>query len=68
MTTEQILKLIVDYWYLVPTIMAVASVIVNATPTETDNKLLANLDKILNIIAANFNVKGESLKKQEKLE
>ena len=62
MTAEQIIKLIVDYWYLVPTIMAVASVVVNATPTESDNKLLANLDKILNIIAMNFNVKGERLK------
>ncbi len=65
MTAEQIIKLIVDYWYLVPTIMAVASVIVNATPTESDNKLLANLDKILNIIAMNFNVKGEKYKAKQ---
>ena len=62
------MDLIIEYWFLVPTIMAIASIIVNATPTDTDNKLLANLNKILNIIAANFNVKGESLKKQEKLE
>jgi len=54
---------IIEYWFLVPTVMAVASVVVNATPTESDNKYLAMVDKILNILAVNFNVKGEKYKR-----
>jgi len=49
---------VLEYWYLVPTVMAIASIIVNATPNETDNKWFQMANKILNTIAANFNVKG----------
>lgn len=45
-------------WFYVPIVMAVASVIVNATPNETDNEVLKIVNKILNVLAANFNVKG----------
>ena len=49
---------VIEYWYIVPTVIAVASVIVNATPNETDNKILGLATKVLNVFAANFNVKG----------
>jgi hypothetical protein len=42
----------------VPVIMAAASVIVNATPNETDNKILKTMNQVLGVLAANFNVKG----------
>ena len=51
-------EMIQQYWFYVPIVMAIASVIVNATPNETDNEVLKIVNKILNVLAANFNVKG----------
>lgn len=57
---------ILSKWYLViMTVMAMASVLVNLTPTDTDNKILSALDSMLNILAGNFNVKGQVQKSQE---
>jgi len=49
---------IIENWIYIPVIMGVASVIVNFTPNETDNKYYAIVLKIVNAFAANFNVKG----------
>jgi hypothetical protein len=38
--------------------IAAASIIVNLTPNETDNKIVNMANKILGFLAANFNVKG----------
>lgn len=45
------LDLILNYWYLVPTVMAIASIIAKATPNQTDDKFLAMIQKIIDIIA-----------------
>lgn len=55
----EFISLILSKWYLVAmTVISMASVVVNLTPSETDNKVLSALDSILNVLAGNFNVKG----------
>lgn len=49
---------IIENWIYVPVVMGIASIIVNFTPNETDNKYYGYVLKVINAIAANFNVKG----------
>ncbi len=61
------IQTILSKWYLIiMTVISMASVIVNITPTETDNKVLAAIDSMLNIMAGNFNVKGQIQKGEKK--
>jgi len=49
---------LVENWKYVTLVMAIASVAVNFTPNETDNKWYDTILKVLNAIAGNINVKG----------
>jgi hypothetical protein len=49
---------ITKYLDLALQIIGVVSIIANLTPTESDNKIVNFLDNVLNIFAANFNIKG----------
>ena len=49
---------IADYLNLVLQIIGIASVIANVTPNESDNKIIKIINNVLNIFAANYNVKG----------
>jgi len=53
---------LLEYWYLVPTIMSVASIIAKATPNETDNKIIATLQQIVDVVA--FSSKPTELTKK----
>jgi len=54
------LENIADYLNLALQIIGVASVIANVTPNGSDNKIIKIIDNVLNIFAANYNVKGLS--------
>lgn len=49
---------ILENWSYILAVVGVASIVVNATPNETDNKYFGYVLKIVNAFAANFNVKG----------
>lgn len=51
------LKWLTDNFSVVTAIVTIASLLVNFTPTDVDNKVIAAISKILNILALNFNVK-----------
>lgn len=44
-------ELICLYWPVVPSVIAVASVIAKITPNETDNKIVAEIQKIIDFLA-----------------
>lgn len=46
-----IFDFIKEYWYILPTVIAVASIIAKATPNQTDDKFVAVLQKIIDTIA-----------------
>ncbi len=46
-----VMDFIKDWWYLVPTVMAVASIIARVTPNKTDDKYVAFVQKIIDAIA-----------------
>lgn len=48
---ELILSFIRDYWFYVPTVMAVASIIAKATPNTTDDKYVMFIQKIIDAVA-----------------
>jgi len=52
------LENIAGYLNLVLQIIGIASVIANVTPNESDNKIIKIINNVLNIFAANYNVKG----------
>ena len=54
---------IADYLNLALQIIGIASVIANVTPNESDNKIIRIINNVLNIFAANYNVKGLGNKK-----
>lgn len=45
------MELILTWWPIVPSIIAVASVIAKITPNETDNKIIAELQKVVDFFA-----------------
>jgi hypothetical protein len=53
-----IASFITDYWKYITLVMVIASLVVNFTPNKVDNKYFNFVLKIVNAIAANFNVKG----------
>ncbi len=44
-------------------VMALVKVIVNLTPTDSDNKVFSYIDTIINAIVPNYNKKGKKHKK-----
>jgi len=46
------------YLELILQVVGIVSVLANLTPNESDNKIVKYLNVILNIFAANVNVKG----------
>jgi hypothetical protein len=55
MNLAAVIAFVTEYWAEIVAVLAalhaIAVVIVNATPTETDNKILATLHKVLVIVA-----------------
>ena len=49
------------YWIVISTVITIASIVANSTPNDSDNKVVAMLDKIFGVFAMNFNVKGVSV-------
>jgi hypothetical protein len=49
---------LIENWKYVTLAMALASVVVNFTPNETDNKYYAMVLTFVKAIAGNFNVTG----------
>jgi hypothetical protein len=52
------MEFILENWKYLTAIISIASIFVNLTPNETNNKFLVVINKILNVFAANINVKG----------
>lgn len=51
-------NILTKYWSYITSVIAIASIVVNMTPNETDNAVVKFLNKLLGFLAANFNVKG----------
>ena len=48
---SEIIDLIKEYWFYLPTVMAIASAVAKMTPNETDDKAVAFVLKLVDIIA-----------------
>jgi len=44
-------EIICLYWPVLPSVIALASVIAKITPNETDNKVIANIQKVVDALA-----------------
>ena len=53
-------EIISIYWPVLPSIIAVASIIAKITPNETDNKIVAEIQKIVDFFALST---GKTVKK-----
>jgi len=51
---EEIISNIGDYWEIVTAIVTVASLIALKTKTDSDNKIIALISKIVDALALNF--------------
>lgn len=49
---------IIENWQWILLAHFIASTVANVTPNETDNKYANIVGKVINALAANFNIKG----------
>ena len=55
---EDVLAWLNDNGPMILACVGAAAIIANATPNETDNKVVAIISKVIDFLGANFNVKG----------
>lgn len=54
----EIIEWVRENWIVISTVVTIASVVANATKNESDNRMVQVLNKVLGVLAVNFNVKG----------
>lgn len=66
MDTAKILEIAATWWPVVPTVVAVAAAIAAITPTETDNKIVNVVLKVVNWLGLNvFKAKNADVFKKD---
>ena len=51
-------------WIILSSIVTVASIIANWTPTDKDNKVIKKVKEIMKLLAVNFNFEAKTEKKK----